>query len=44
VELERNFKISEDLLRYLTLRIDEPERQAVEEETPEPAPAAVEEE
>jgi len=44
VELERNFKISEDLLRYLTLRIDEPERQVVEEETPEPAPAAVEEE
>jgi len=45
MELERNFKISEDLLRYLTLRIDEPERMDIPEESgvPETAPSEEEE-
>lgn len=42
-ELERNFKINEDLLRYLTLRIDEPERQGTQEEPAAAAPSPSEE-
>lgn len=44
MELERNFKISEDLLRFLTLKIEAPESKDVPEEAEAPETAAPEEE